>query len=273
MPELPEVETVVRGIGPLLEGRAIRQVEVRTRKLRVMIPHAFEETLEGRTVEGVERRAKYCLIRLSGGWVWALHLGMSGQVRLDRGLDFTRPHDHVKVTFDDGQVLLYHDPRRFGLMTVIKASDLDRHPLMKDLGPEPLASDFNVFYLHGKLRGKTVPVKQALMDQRIVVGVGNIYANEALFRAGIMPFKESGRVSNAALQALVPAVKTVLEEAIAAGGSTLRDYVRSTGDLGYFQHHFEVYERENKPCPRCGLPIKRAVLGGRATYYCEGCQR
>jgi formamidopyrimidine-DNA glycosylase len=274
MPELPEVETVRRGLARVLEGRVLARVEQRRRDLRIPLPKRFAERLTGRRVLGLRRRAKYLLIDLDGGEVLIVHLGMSGRLVIGDGRG-REPHDHVVLHTDEGTRVTYNDVRRFGLMTLARADELDRHPLLAGLAPDPLDPAFDGAVLGERLRGKRTPVKAALLDQRVVSGIGNIYACEALFRAGLSPRRMAGTVQGARAEALARALRVVLEEAIAAGGSSLRDYVQADGELGYFQHHWAVYEREGEPCPAPGCKgrVRRTVQGGRSTFYCPAHQR
>jgi formamidopyrimidine-DNA glycosylase len=246
-------------------------VRVYDRRLRWPVPEGLEGRLAGGIVERVERRSKYLLFRLPRGTL-IVHLGMTGSLRVHRTAPARRAHDHVDLVLDDGTTLRYHDPRRFGAMLWMPALG-PIHPLLAHLGPEPLEPGFDADYLFGATRGRRAAIKLALMDNRIVVGVGNIYANEALFRAGIRPGVAAGRVSRQRLIRLVDAVREVLAEAIAKGGSTLRDYVDTSGSPGYFQLDYRVYGRAGAPCRVCGTPVRHTRLGQRATYYCPRCQR
>ena len=277
MPELPEVETIVRGLRPRLQGRTLARVVARRPDLRIPLPDGFAARLEGRRVERIERRAKYILAMLSDGAALIVHLGMSGQwvVHGGRPEEPPGPHDHVEIELDDGTTLVYRDVRRFGLMTLAAQEELDEHPLLRDLGVEPLGNDFNGPALSASLRGRKTPIKAALLDQRVVAGLGNIYVCEALFRAGISPRRTAASVAGKRAERLVPTIRAVLTEAIDAGGSSLRDYVQASGELGYFQHRFSVYGREGETCPGCDCPnsIKRIVQSGRSTFYCPRRQR
>lgn len=270
MPELPEVETTRRGIAPSLEGRRIERVVLRERRLRWRVPAAFEGELAGRRITGVERRAKYLLIRTDGGTLIA-HLGMSGSLRmLERELP-PRPHDHFDLVLDSGRVLRFNDPRRFGSLHWT-TDEPEAHPLLAGLGPEPLGPDFGGEHLWRSARGRRVAIKLFIMNAQVVVGVGNIYASEALFRAGIRPTMAAGRVSRARMEQLAQAIRAVLGEAIRVGGTTLRDYVNADGMPGYFRQKLFVYERAGEACRRCGTPIRQRVLGQRSTYWCPACQ-
>jgi formamidopyrimidine-DNA glycosylase len=280
MPELPEVETICRGLAAKLEGRRFRRVIQRRPDLRFPLPPAFVERLQGRRVERVLRRAKFILIHLDDGAVAVVHLGMSGRMIATTAplLEF-EPHDHVILETDDGTSIRFNDARRFGSMHLVASDELDRHPLLSALGPEPLGNDFNGPVLSGALKGKKTPIKAALVDQRVVAGIGNIYASESLFRAGISPRRTARTVPGERAERLAIAIKQVLTEAIAAGGSSLRDFVQTNGELGYFQHRWAVYEREGQPCPGCSCVaattggIRRIVQAGRSTFYCPRRQR
>lgn len=269
MPELPEVEVTRRGLAPQISGRKISGVVVREPRMRWPIPRGLRR-LAGRTVRAVRRRGKYLLVECDGGHL-ILHLGMSGSLRvLPRG---TPPgkHDHFDLVLGD-RVVRLHDPRRFGAVLWTPASP-EQHPLLAHLGVEPLSPAFDGERLHALTRGARVSIKQFLMDGRRVVGVGNIYASESLFRAGIRPQRRAGRLTRAECDALAREIKLTLREAIRAGGSSLRDFVRSDGTAGYFQQRYWVYDRGGLPCRRCGEPVRRVVQGQRATFYCPRCQR
>jgi formamidopyrimidine-DNA glycosylase len=271
MPELPEVETVRMGLLPVLEGHKFTKVELRRGDLRVAFPKDFAKRLTGRRVVRLWRRAKYLLAELDRGETLVIHLGMSG--RLSIGAEGKGKHDHVVMETDAPARIVFTDHRRFGLMTLVDTAKLDADKLFKGLGVEPLSGDFDAGYLARVLKGKKTPIKSALLDQRVIAGLGNIYVCEALFRAGISPKRLAAKVK--AVEPLVAAIKTVLREAIKAGGSSLRDYKKADGELGYFQHHFAVYDRAGEPCPKkgCGGTIKRLVQSGRSTFYCSKCQR
>ncbi len=279
MPELPEVETVRRGLESHLIDATVKEVVVRDRRLRWPIAADFETQLRGRRIIAIERRSKYLLFRLAGLQKSTLlaHLGMTGSLvvhRLDSPLAYM-PHDHVDVVLSGRQeslVLRYNDPRRFGSMQFFQGLDAVQ-PLLAHLGPEPLTDALTGEYLYEQTRRRTGPIKQALMDNTLVVGVGNIYANESLFRAGIHPHRAANRVSRARYERLVREVKAVLTEAITAGGSTLRDFVNAAGEPGYFQLDYFVYGRNGQPCKVCGTPLKLMRHGGRATVFCATCQR
>lgn len=280
MPELPEVETVCRGLALRLEGRRIAAVEQRRADLRFPLPARFARRLEGRRIVSIGRRAKYILMHLDDGWVLLCHLGMSGRMLLsDRPPPAYEAHDHVILTADDGTVLRFNDARRFGMMDLVREADLEHHKLLAGLGPEPLGNGFSGPVLAAALRGKRTPIKAAILDQRVVAGVGNIYASESLFRAGLSPRRLARTVLGERAERLAAAIRQVLGEAIAAGGSSLRDYVQTSGELGYFQHRWAVYEREGERCPGCdcdptaGGGIRRLVQSGRSTFYCPRRQR
>jgi formamidopyrimidine-DNA glycosylase len=273
MPELPEVETVVRGLRPHLVGRSFIHVEQRRPDLREKLPANFVRRLEGRRVASVDRRAKYILVHLDDGHVLVVHLGMSGQLVLGAKPNAIGAHEHVAFTLDDGRVLRFTDPRRFGLMDMIPLQELTTHRRFAGIGPEPLLPSFTAAVLAQELEGRRGPIKAALLDQRIVAGVGNIYACEALFMAGISPRRKAGTVAGDRAERLVTAVKRVLESAIKAGGSSARDYVNATGEQGWFQAQWAVYDREGQPCTGCKKTIKRLVQSGRSTFYCSTCQR
>ncbi len=275
MPELPEVETVRIGLAAALEGRRLMQVAINRPDLRKPFPRDFSQRLKNRRIEQVGRRAKYLLLALDGDETLIMHMGMSGQFTVlgHNAPDMAGKHDHVVFVTDDGKRVVFTDHRRFGLMTLAHTNDLDRHPLFAGIGPEPLGDDFTPQVLSAALKPRRTPVKSALLDQRVVAGLGNIYVCEALFRAGISPKRLASSVPGARAARLVPAIKSVLNDALAAGGSSLRDYAHADGELGYFQHHFAVYGREGKPCPRCTTSIRRIVQSGRSSFFCPHCQR
>lgn len=271
MPELPEVETTRRGIEAAVRGRAVAAFELREHRLRWPVERRLERELPGQSVRQVGRRAKYLLIGLERGTLIA-HLGMSGSLRVvTRGASW-RPHDHYELRFDSGRALRFNDPRRFGSLHWTSGDPLS-HPLLSGLGPEPLAPSFDGAYLAARARGRRVAIKPFLLDQRVVVGVGNIYASESLFRAGIHPRRAAGRVSRPRLERLVESVRDVLEDAIRQGGTTLRDYVNADGTPGYFRQELFVYERAGSACRRCGTPVRRLAQGQRSTYFCPSCQK
>ncbi|MET0917025.1 MAG: bifunctional DNA-formamidopyrimidine glycosylase/DNA-(apurinic or apyrimidinic site) lyase [Burkholderiales bacterium] len=271
MPELPEVETTRRGVEPHVVGHKVSDLRVYDRRLRWPVPSDLRARLAGRTIDRVERRSKYLLFRV-GADTLLVHLGMTGSLRVHTRVPERRAHDHVDLVLEHGVTLRYHDPRRFGAVLWI-AGPAEQHPLLRHLGPEPLDRAFDADYLWHATRGRRAAIKLALMDNHVVVGVGNIYANEALFRAGIRPTTPAGRLSRPRLSRLVDETRDVLTEAIAKGGSTLRDYVDATGEPGYFQLDYYVYGRAGLPCRRCGTRVKLTRQGQRATHHCPRCQR
>jgi len=291
MPELPEVETVRRGLQPAMEGAGIVKVEVRDRRLRWPLAKDFEKRLTGKTIEGLGRRAKYLLADLSSGDVLIMHLGMSGSFRVAQGgnegkiakyhheKSKSAAHDHVVFHMSNGATVTFNDPRRFGSMKLVPRSKLEHEPLLRSIGPEPLGNEFDAAMLAKACAGKKTSLKAALSDQRVVAGLGNIYVCEALYRARLSPKRQASTIAdrtakpNARALALVDAIKTVLNDAIKAGGSSLRDHRRADGSLGDFQHNFQVYDREGAPCPSCKGKVKRIVQTGRSTFYCPSCQK
>jgi len=270
MPELPEVETTRRGIEPHVLGRTVASAVIRQTQMRWPVPEELKEKLAGNTIQELRRRGKYLLFKLEGGTL-ILHLGMSGSLRIVAADAPVKKHDHIDIIFDPATVLRYHDPRRFGCLLWAEG-DPDAHPLLAELGPEPLSPGFDGDYLHRNAQGRTCAVKTFIMDSHLVVGVGNIYANEALFRAGIDPRRAAGRVSQARYLRLAQCIREVLGEAIIQGGTTLRDFVNASGKPGYFQQTLAVYGREGEPCRQCAAPIRCVRLGQRATYFCGHCQ-
>ncbi|MBI1169848.1 bifunctional DNA-formamidopyrimidine glycosylase/DNA-(apurinic or apyrimidinic site) lyase [bacterium] len=281
MPELPEVETVRRGLLPVMEGQQIAAAEVNRPDLRFPLPERMAERLTGQRVETLRRRSKYILADLSSGETLLIHLGMSGRMLISGTIlgEFHHPHpvpqkhDHVVLTMEGGARITFNDARRFGAMDLMRTADWQAHKLLAGLGPEPLGNDFHETYLLQRLAGRLTPIKAALLDQTVVSGLGNIYVCEVLHRAGIAPDRLAGDLSSQQVSDLVPLIRTVLAEAIEAGGSSLRDYRQADGELGYFQHTFRVYDREGAPCTTCGTPIKRLVQSGRSSFYCPTCQR
>lgn len=269
MPELPEVETTRLGLLPRLQHRMLTRIVVRNPRLRWPVPDDLEARLAGLTLKGLDRRGKYLLFDF-GTVTQIVHLGMSGSLRLAGPDEPAALHDHVDWLFDDGSTLRLRDPRRFG--AVLLTDDVTRHPLLAHLGPEPLTPAFDATYLHAQCQRRSAAIKQVIMDAQVVVGVGNIYASESLFHAGIRPATTARRLSRPACARLATAIKQVLTAAIAAGGSSLRDYVASDGELGYFQLQTRVYDREGLPCKTCSTPIRRIVQGQRASFYCSTCQ-
>lgn len=270
MPELPEVETTRRGLVPLLCGARITAVVVRDRRLRWPIAPQLETLLPGRTIIRIHRRGKYLLLDLGDGSL-IIHLGMSGSLQMVAASTPPGPWDPFDILIAGGQCLRMRDPRRFGAL--LYSEDLARHPLLRHLGPEPLESDFSGAHLHRRARGRRLAIRDFLLNGRIVAGIGNIYANEALFSAGIHPGRAAGRVSLARYEALAAAIVAVLNRAIAVGGTTLKDFSGSDGRPGYFQQELQVYGRAGEPCVRCGTPILRLNQGARSGYYCPHCQR
>jgi formamidopyrimidine-DNA glycosylase len=287
MPELPEVETVRGGLAPVLEGCRLARVEARRPDLRFPLPENFVQVLTGARIERLERRAKYLLAGLDREDTLVMHLGMSGRFEIARPEGAERPgqfhyapdpdpkHAHVLFETEEGVRVTYYDPRRFGYMALVNTATMHLHPWFAGLGPEPLGDAFDAARLKAAFAGRRQGPKTLLLDQRIVAGLGNIYVCEALHRSRISPFRPAGRISGPRLERLVEAVRGVLAEAIAAGGSTLRDYAQADGALGYFQHRFRVYDREGRPCPNegCGGVIARRVQAGRSTFHCPVCQR
>lgn len=270
MPELPEVETTRRGIAPAILGRRVVSVVVREPRLRWRVASDLASAVTNQTVRDVRRRAKYLLIDLDSGSL-ILHLGMSGNLRALPPETPTITHDHVDIVFDSGVCLRFNDPRRFGSLHF--SASPDQHPLLRKLAPEPLGDDFNGDYLAKTARRRKVAIKQFVMNSQVVVGVGNIYASESLFRAGIRPRRAAGRITREELARLATAIKDVLHDAIRAGGTTLRDYVNADGNSGYFRQKLYVYEREGQSCRNCRTLIRQLTQGGRSTYFCPSCQK
>jgi formamidopyrimidine-DNA glycosylase len=275
VPELPEVETIAQFLKKALVNHRITAVTTSNLALRKPLPPHFTQKLQGKTITAVRRRAKYVLIDLSDNLTWLVHLGMSGRFRLLTTQEPQMPHDHIHITTDPSALLCYHDPRRFGFMDLFPTSDEASYPAFKALGPEPLSPDFTPKVLQACLSKTARPLKTALLDQHIVAGIGNIYACESLWLAQLSPFLPAKRLSLTQAQALHQALQQVLNAAIAAGGSTLRDHRQPDGQNGYFQHQFQVYGRADEPCPRkpCHATIQRVVQGGRSTFYCPHCQQ
>lgn len=268
MPELPEVETTVRGLEKVLLGHELERVELRRADLRRAFPAGLGQALTGARVIALGRRGKYGLINTDRGDSMVFHLGMSGKWRIDP--PELQPHDHLLIETDQGRRVVLNDPRRFGSVDLVATADLNGWGPIAELGPEPRAIEAAQF--RERLGDRSAPIKALLLDQRIVAGLGNIYACEALHRARISPRRAAGRMSAAAVERLVESIQEVIDEAIEAGGSTLRDYARPDGELGYFSKRFAVYNREGQPCPTCGARIRRVVQGGRSTFYCPKCQ-
>lgn len=286
MPELPEVETVRRGLAAVMEGRPIVDVLVRRGDLRRPLPEGFATALIGRTVTAIDRRAKYLLFHLDDGTVLIAHLGMSGRMVIEQAVDACSPgafalaagaagarHEHVVFSVGNGTQIRFSDPRRFGLMDLASEETLAGHPLLASIGPEPLDEALDGAALAARLAGKHTTIKSALLDQRIIAGLGNIYVCEGLFEARISPRRSAHTVQGGRADRLAQAIKRVLLSAIEAGGSTLRDHVAPSGEIGYFQHDFNVYGRQGEACPSCGQAILRIVQSGRSTFFCSRCQR
>ena len=271
MPELPEVETICRGLAPLIVGSSVAEVMIRETRLRVLIPPDLSAALEGRQVLAVSRRAKYLLIHFNGERTLLIHLGMSGTLRFFSAPRPVDRHDHVEIIFTQGGRLRFRDPRRFGAILLCSGDPL-AHPLLSALGPEPLSDDFNTEYLFNRSRQRTITIKSFLMEQKTVVGVGNIYASEALHAAGIAPWLPAGTISRSRYGQLVDAVRVVLQRAITAGGTTLRDFQNAVGKPGYFSQELAVYGRAGQKCRNCGGEIQSLRIGGRSSYYCPNCQ-
>lgn len=281
MPELPEVETVRRGLSPAMQGKRIERLEVNRPDLRFPFPDRFRERVEGARIVHMGRRAKFLVTELSTEDALIMHLGMSGRFTVNNRdtADFhhdpgTNPaHDHVVFHMEGGATVTYNDPRRFGFMELWPLAELDTYPRVEHLGPEPLSNGFSSAYLNEILSEKAAPIKAALLDQAIIAGLGNIYVCEALFRSGISPRRKARSVAGKRAERLAPAINDVIAEAIAAGGSSISDFASASGELGYFQKHFHVYDREGEPCDRCGSPVRRIVQSGRPTFFCGSCQR
>jgi len=271
MPELPEVETTRRGLAPHLENRCLQAVLARRRDLRWPIPTPVTRIAD-QPIRALDRRAKYLLLQLPHGCV-LLHLGMSGALRLVDADSEPGPHDHVDLVLDNGRCVRFSDPRRFGSVLWQRGREPERHPRLRGLGPEPLADEFTGAWLRQRSRGRRAAVKTFIMDPANVVGVGNIYASEALFRAGIHPARAAGRISLGRYRRLAAAIKATLDSAIEAGGTTLRDFLHSDGRPGYFRQQINVYDRAGEPCRACGAPVAARMIGQRSSYYCPRCQR
>ncbi|HLA39330.1 MAG TPA: bifunctional DNA-formamidopyrimidine glycosylase/DNA-(apurinic or apyrimidinic site) lyase [Candidatus Glassbacteria bacterium] len=271
MPELPEVETTLRGIYPHLIGRRIHALVVRNADLRWPLPAGLGSRLQGQVINGITRRAKYLLFALDRGWL-ILHLGMSGSLRIVLNAEPPEKHDHVDIVFSPDRLLRFHDPRRFGALLYTKQPP-GRHKLLRDLGPEPLGDQCTGEYLYQQSRGRKQAIKGFIMDSRVVVGVGNIYASESLYRSGIHPLRAAGRIALPRYVRLMDAIRQVLRASIAAGGTTLRDFVGESGQTGYFIRKLQVYGREGAACLKCGGAIRQLRIGQRASFYCPNCQR
>ena len=285
MPELPEVETVRRGLVPAMQGKRILRVETRRKDLRFPFPANFNQRVSGARMNHLGRRAKYLVGELSTGEALIMHLGMTGRFTVSGPKPKKKPgkfhreagedgkHDHVVFEMQGGTEVVFNDARRFGFMELWPAGELESYPGFEGLGPEPISNEFSAAYLEEAFDGKKAPVKAALLDQRMVAGLGNIYVSEALFRAGISPKKLAGSIKPDKLGRLAAEVRNVINEAIEAGGSTISDFAAADGELGYFQHRFRVYDKAGEPCPACARPIRRMVQSGRSTFYCASCQR
>ncbi|MGJ8543912.1 MAG: bifunctional DNA-formamidopyrimidine glycosylase/DNA-(apurinic or apyrimidinic site) lyase [Sulfitobacter sp.] len=283
MPELPEVETVKRGLAPVMEGATIARADVNRPDLRWPFPPHMAERLSGQQVLGLRRRSKYVLVDLAGGETLLIHLGMSGRMLISgdplgqfvHAHPAPEKHDHVVLHMDNGARITFNDPRRFGAMDLLVTAQAEQHKLLAAIGPEPLGNGFHESYLVSALKNRNTPIKSALLDQRIVAGLGNIYVCEALYRGRIDPTRKAAGLSSRRIAALVPIIREVLSEAIAAGGSSLKDFRQADGELGYFQHSFDVYGREGEPCrsPECSSSITRVTQSGRSSFYCRQCQR
>ena len=270
MPELPEVETTRKGIAPYVVGETVKDIIIRERQLRWPVPKNLKRTLKHKLIRKLDRRAKYLLFHTNSGCL-IMHLGMSGSLRILNNKQAHEKHDHVDILFESGTTLRFRDPRKFGSIHWTNQDPFE-HTLIHHLGPEPLNMEFNTEYLFKKSRHRSQAIKTFIMDSRIVVGVGNIYANEALFMAGINPKKKAGKISKSRLDKLVNSIKDVLNKAIKKGGTTLRDFINGEGKPGYFRHELLVYDKANEPCVNCNTPIKTTRLGQRSTFYCSTCQ-
>jgi formamidopyrimidine-DNA glycosylase len=281
MPELPEVETVRRGLAPAMEGKRILRVQTRRKDLRFPFPENFNQRIEGARMKHLGRRAKYLVGELSNGEALIMHLGMTGRFtvsgikpgKFHHAAGEDEKHDHVVFEMQGGARVVFNDARRFGFMDLWPVDDLENYAPFSGMGPEPISNAFSGAYLAEAFKGKKTPVKSALLDQNVVAGLGNIYVCEALFRSGISPKKLAGAIRKDRLERLAIEVRKVIEEAIVAGGSSISDFRQSDGELGYFQHSFQVYDREGDACVVCAKPVKRMVQSGRSTFYCAGCQR
>lgn len=271
MPELPEVETVCRGLRKKLKSQRLEKCVLNRKNLRFEIPQNLPNLVKNQHLESITRRSKYVLLNLQNGQTLIIHLGMSGRLIFTPLLSATTKHDHVEFHFSK-EKLVFNDPRRFGVVDICPTANLPHHKLLAFLGPEPLEEDFSPTYLKAKCAGKKAAIKNVVMDSKTVVGVGNIYANEALFDAGILPTRAAGSLKKKEIEKLTTAIKETLHRAIAAGGSSLNDYVQTDGSLGYFQHQFKVYGREKAPCTVCKAPLQKSVIGQRSSFFCPNCQ-
>ena len=281
MPELPEVETVRRGLSPVMEGNQVLALQVNRPDLRFPFPKEFAARVAGTRINRLGRYAKFLTVDLATGETLIMHLGMSGRFRIEGGKlgEFHHEtadnpaHDHVVFRMKGGVTVTYNDPRRFGFMEMWPTSDFENYSRIKDMGPEPLSNGFSAAYLNKALEGKAAPIKAALLDQKVVAGLGNIYVCEALFRAGISPRRKSSSIPGVRAERLASEINAVIAEAIDAGGSSISDFSNASGELGYFQHRFRVYDREGEACVTCGATVKRLVQSGRSTFYCGVCQK
>ena len=280
MPELPEVETVRRGLSPVMEGKRVLALEVNRPDLRFPFPEGFSGRVAGTRIQRLGRYAKFLAADLATGETLVMHLGMSGRFRIEgcetgayhHETSDDPKHDHVVFKMEGGVSVTYNDPRRFGFMELWPSARFEDYPRLKDMGPEPLSNRFSAAYLNDALAGKAAPIKAALLDQKVVAGLGNIYVCEALFRARISPRRKSSTVPGVRAERLAPAINAVIAEAIESGGSSISDFSSASGELGYFQHRFQVYDREGEACVICGKTVKRLVQSGRSSFYCGGCQ-
>jgi len=270
MPELPEVETTLRGIEPYLQSQTITDIIIRDNRLRWPVPESFKMEAKNQVIKSVKRRGKYILIETPDGTI-ILHLGMSGNLRILPENSTVKKHDHIDIILSSKHCLRFHDPRRFGACLWTKGDPLD-HKLLINLGPEPWDDEFNAHNLHKQSRQRRIAIKNFIMDSKIVVGVGNIYASEALFLSGINPNNAAGKISLKRYEALVTAIQVILDQAIKQGGTTLRDFTNSSGEPGYFKQELSVYGREGEPCNKCNEPVRKKVIGQRSSFYCVKCQ-
>ena len=277
MPELPEVETVRLGLVPAMEGQTIASTRLFRRDLRHPFPEGFAQKVKNAKILSLGRRAKYIIATLDSGVAIIMHLGMTGSFRIKTPNEFDdsdlTKHDHILFEMKNGTAVIYNDPRRFGFVDLWTSNDLENYPRLIELGPEPLTREFNVDTLRANLANKKTPIKSALLDQKVVAGLGNIYVCEALFLSGISPLRIASTVSKRKMPTLVQAINVTIQAAIDSGGSTLRNFSHADGTMGYFQHKFNVYDKEGQPCIRCSRSIKRIVQSGRSTFYCTNCQR
>lgn len=276
MPELPEVETVRLGLAPAMEGHTITSVDLFRRNLRFPFPEKFKQSVQDTKILKVSRRAKYIIVTLNSNKTIIMHLGMSGSFRIvppeEHQCSEYGKHDHLVFEMDDGTTVIYNDPRRFGFIDLWSSNDIENYPRLSNIGPEPLTNAFCTETLTANLASKKTPIKSALLDQKVVAGLGNIYVCEALFLAGISPLRLAKKISKRRMPVLVKAINNTIQAAINSGGSTLRNFSHADGTLGYFQHRFQVYDKEGQPCVKCSSSISRIVQAGRSTFYCKKCQ-